>query len=128
MFLLSPEILELCKICVNLGTFFRVIPYQWDGNKNSLVLTPKKRRIHERVFSWDSIKYLSFVHLIFISSRLWQSISSRRHFLPFYIMQSVYTLIFALGSLIQFLIIQNRTEMLVFFNRFLQFAQSIERK
>jgi hypothetical protein len=128
MFLLSQKIINLLKNCFNLGAFFRVSPYQWDEKRDRLVLTTEKHRMHGRVFSWDSVKYLQFIHLIFILVRLWQSISGRRHYFAFYVTQSTYALLFLLASLIQALLIQNKTEILVFFNRFIRFSQYIERK
>jgi hypothetical protein len=128
MFLLSRETLKLFKLCINLGAFFRVIPYQWDEKSKSLVLTPKERRIHERILSWDFAKYIHFLHLIFIIVRLWQSLSGQTHDFAFYITQFTYFLVFVLASLVQLLMIQNKIEILVFFNRFLQFAKYIERK
>jgi hypothetical protein len=128
MFLLSPETIKIFKICLNFASFFRVIPYEWDRNRNCFALIIKKLGIRGRIVSWDVVKYLTFVHLIFVLVRLWQSISARRHDFAFYIMLSTYVLIFVLASLVQLLMIEKKVEILVFVNRFLQFAQYIERK
>jgi hypothetical protein len=128
MFLLSPEILKILEIYVKLGTFFRVIPYQWDETRKCIVLTPKKQQFHDQIFSWETVSCLSFLHLIFVLVRLWQSISGQRHYFAFYIIQCTYALTFVLASLIQALLIQNKMDILLFTNRFLQFAQTIERK
>jgi len=124
MFLLSTKVLKLLKFSINLGDFFRVIPYKWDESTNRIILV--SNTVNRFSLSWESVRNFFIIHQVFMAIRLYQSFAGGHHGYAMYTMQVAYFAAFLVATQCQILITHRKIEIFVFINRFLDFCEYIE--
>jgi len=128
MFLLSNYLLLVLKYTINIGTFFRVVPYKWNDLENCVILIPKLNNRRCGPITWEQVNYFYLVYGVYMIARLYQSLSGQTHNLSYYVMQIAYFAIMELVCLIQFLVYDKKMEIVQFINRLLQLCKRIEGK
>jgi len=124
MQLLSQITLEILGFSVNYASFLNMIPYKWDRKQGLLRLSNSSFR----VTCWKFQVYLLMFHQVFLSVRLWQSISGGQESFSFYCVQVTYFTGFLVVSTLQGFILKSKTELILFTNRLVLYSKELQSK
>jgi len=116
--------LRILAFSIKLANFCKLVPFEWDGRRQLMRMSTSMFHLH----CWTCQVYLSFVHLLFVSGRLWQSVSAQQESFTFYCVQFNYYLAFVLVLIYQISILACRTEWILFINRLILFSKKINGK
>jgi len=127
--ILSPILLKLCKLFINIAYFTGSIPFKWCEHEDG-VYYPKTPRLNP--FQWNVVKYIFIVNQVFISIRLGQSITEIPRDKYRYISSLIPQVIYATGLLvptaIQILLIHQGRILQSTIHQFIRFSKDFQGK
>jgi len=130
MIVLGPDLLKLLKFLINYAYFFRVIPFKWCKNKDGIY---RVKKLRWNPYTFNVVKYVMFVHQLFIVVRLGQSfrelnlagvsfISNCASHIP----DGAYVTALFVGCITQFSCIHQSSEIETLINQFIILAKSFQ--
>ena len=133
MILLSPQLLRVLRFFINYAHFFRVVPYKYCETRNRVYYVETTRW---EFYKWDVVKYVIFVHQLFIIIRFLESVTTTDsedleadYFSKFiYIPEFVYLCMHLFSSILQISVILLGPDVVIHLNQFITFSIKFQGK
>ncbi len=127
MFILSPELFDVFRLCFRYANFFRIIPFEFDEKAQKLRYSSKKTKLKLIFQSWATMRYIVLLHQVFLTARIIEStFSSVEQSLTLRIVEIIQCVCTLITSVTQILFMQKKRQLLVFTNRWIHLFKVIQ--
>jgi hypothetical protein len=129
--LLSPNILCLLGLPFNWAYFFRIAPFEWNGEEERLLLRDHEPKWTLR--SWKLVTAAYFLHYTFLAFRFYEltmtlAVGEGSRSFGVYLIGITYVGAHSLGCVIQLLFIHKRGEIVAFVNQIVNYYKIVQGK